>query len=498
MNGPRFSELFLWESRQVARSPLFWTVSLLLAACFIWGALNGAALHRTQAAAQASARAAQTAHETELDQRAAVAAEPLSADAPPVNYWQDPTNLTSFVHYLAVSHVQKPHLPASTLAVGVSDLAPSRLDVKPNALFGYNDDYDFEGPRGLAMGRFDLSFAILYLLPIALILLFGLLGTVERDRGMLRLVAAQSVAPNRWLGVRVAAILAWIAPVAIVSMLAALAISSLSFSAAWRELAAALALVLAWMLFWSGIAMLVLSRLPGAAGALGAFTAIWAMLLIGVPAFAAAASAIIAPPPSAVAYIDATRRIEREVDAERDRIVANAFAANPMLRSAPELAGAMDGRARRTLLTPETERRLAPLREARETHADQQARLAAGIGYLAPPLGLQGNLARLAGTDPERQRRFEEQVRQHHLRLRETLYPLVWQEIVSPAAAAEPATRGKRNFTDRSILPPFAMRDESATARALASAPFTLWLLALAAILACLGLRRLSAWPRDL
>jgi ABC-2 type transport system permease protein len=61
MNPPGFRDLFAWEWRQTGRSRLLWSILLILAASFVWGALNTAALHSAQEAALERARQADAA-----------------------------------------------------------------------------------------------------------------------------------------------------------------------------------------------------------------------------------------------------------------------------------------------------------------------------------------------------------------------------------------------------------------------------------------------------
>lgn len=498
MSAPRFIDLFVWEWRQLGRTPLLWAVLLTLTASFLWGAVNTAGLHRAQNEAQLRTLAAEAAHRTSLAERSQTYRTPVTENAPAVPYWQDPTNVSGFSQYFVFQHALKPHLPLSPLAAGVSDIAPSRIEVKLNTVFGFDDSYDFENPRGLALGRFDLGFALVYLLPIGLILLFGLLVTFERDRGMLRLVAAQSTAPRLWLGARVAAILAWTIPVAMTALLLSLAIAGAALQAALPEVVAALLLATAYILLWTGIAMLVLARLPGAASALGALAAVWTALTIGLPLLGSVLTSGLSPPPSAIAYVDMQRRTNDAIQTERDVIVERAIAARPDLSGAQERIAGMDHATRLTFLVPETERRLAPYRALRTEHVARQAEISTIAGYLIPPLGLEAALATLAGTSDTRHRQFEAQARAYQLRLRGILYPLVQREMATPSPVSVPATRGRFNLESRDILPRFAMADQPASARVGAVVPLAFWLLLVGGLLGGLGLRRTGNWPRDI
>ncbi|WP_129790673.1 DUF3526 domain-containing protein [Sphingosinicella sp. CPCC 101087] len=494
MSGPRFRDLFAWEWRQVGRSPLLWAVLLILSASFVWGALNTAVLHSAQTAALERARQADAAFHASAVERARAYRAPVTASAGPVAYWQDPTNVAGYSEYFVRKSALKPHLPLSPLAAGVSDLAPSRLEIKLNTPFGFLDTYDFENPRGLALGRFDLAFAIVFLLPIGLLLLFALLVTFERDRDMLRLVAAQATGPRAWIGARMAAILAWSVPATVLAMIAALGIAGVPLGAVVVSLAVAVLVTVLYMLFWSGVALAVLARQPGAGAALGSFAAIWAALTIGLPLAGSAVAGMIDPVPSAIGYVDAQRRISDEINRERDAILAAALTGRPDLRPFADRAATLDYATRLSFLVPETERRLSQLRIAIQDHRARQEMVAHIAGFAIPTLGVEAAFAMLAGTDPTRQRAFEMQARDYQLRLREIVHPLVQREITQPPAPPDRETRGRLNLAEPLTLPEFALADRSAAERIGQVLPFLFWLSLLALLCIAFGLGRIRKW----
>ncbi len=492
MTGASFVTLFAWEWRRIVATPLFWLIQGALVASMIWAALDTAALHRGQDAAIARTLAADAAHRASVRQRFDAYRAPVTPAAPVVPYWQDPSDVAGFSQYFVAPPATKPHLPLSPLAVGTSDLAPTRMEVKLATPFGVDERYDFENPRGLALGRFDLAFVLALLMPLALILQHGLLVTFERDRGMLRLVAAQATAPRVWLTARVAAITAWAAPMTLIGLVLALVIAGADPGSAVGELAAASLLIVAYMAFWTGIALLVLAQLPGAAAALGTLAAIWAVLTLGVPLVASAITSVVAPAPSAGAWIDAQRRVADAIQRDRDRIIAQAVAAQPHLSGLVGRIATLDHATRLTFLVPETERRLAAPHDARLAYARDQAGWATVIGYVAPPLGLTQVLATLAGTDGARHRAFEAQVRAYQIGLRRSLYPLVQREAADPTPRG--ASRGKYSLSNPDIIPAFAMTDASPGHRSAAVLPFVAWLLSAGLILGGLGLRWAERW----
>lgn len=494
MSSPHFADLFAWEWRHVGRSPLLWSILMILAASFAWGAVSTARLHSAQEAALERARATDAAFLQSTAERARAYRAPVTAAAGQVAYWQDPTNVAGYSEYFVRRSALKPHLPLSPLAAGVSDLTPSRLEIKLNTPFGFIDTYDFENPRGLALGRFDLAFAIVFLLPIGLLLLFALLVTFERDRGMLPLVAAQAVRPRVWIGARIAAILAWSIPVVVLAIVAALGLAGVSLSAVAAPLAVAILATILYMLFWSGVALLVLAHQPGAGAALGLFASIWAALTIGFPLAGSALVGAVDPAPSAIEYVDAQRRITDEVQAERDAILTAALLARPDLRAHAGRATTLDYATRLSFLVPETERRLSSLKSAIEAHRARQEKVAGIVGFVIPTLGLEAAFATLAGTDPARQRIFEAQAREYQQRLRAIVHPLVQREIAQPPAPPERPTRGRMNLPEPLALPEFELADRSAEARIATVLPFAAWLALLAFLFGVFSIRRIREW----
>ena len=494
MSAPAFRDLFLWEWRRVGRSPLLWSIVLILFASFTWGAVTTAFKHEQQSAALQRARADDEALIASTAERALAYRAKVTEQAGQVAYWQDPTNVAGYSEYFVRRHALKPHLPLSPLASGVSDLAPSRLEIKLNTPFGFNDTYDFENPRGLALGRFDFAFAVIVLLPIGFLLLCALLITFERDRGMLRLVAAQAVGPRRWIGARMAAILAWFVPAVLLSELVALAVAGVPFGQVAGPLVISLILTLLYILFWSGIALWVLAHQPGAGSALGMFAAIWALLIIGLPVAGSALLETFDPPPSAIEYVDAQRKVRDAIDAERDTLLAQALSARPDLAAHAHKASKLDYATRLSFLVPETERRLSPLRSALNEHRVRQERAAYAAAFMIPPLGIETAFARLAGTDPERQRQFEQEARQYQEQLRACVYPLVQAEITQPPASAVRETRGRLNLPEPPDLPEFVMIEASDAERIRDVLPFVTWLTLLAAVTLIAGWRRADQW----
>ena len=175
-------------------------------------------------------------------------------------YWQDPTDASGFSRYFLKRFAAKPHLPLSVLAVGQSDLQPFAVPLRLETLFGGDRVYDFEPPRALATGPFDLSFVLVFVLPLCLGAAAAAIGAQERDQGILPLVAAQPISPRRWWSVRLGALAAVLVPAIVLVRSSRWPWPALPWSTAWPETLAAMALVAAHALFWLAVAGWCLAR----------------------------------------------------------------------------------------------------------------------------------------------------------------------------------------------------------------------------------------------
>lgn len=412
-------------------------------------------------------------------------------------YWQDVTDVSGFSQYFLFRHSFKPHLPTSALATGVSDLLPAWQKIKLTTPFAREASYDFRSPRALALGQFDLAFVVAYLLPIVLILGLIFPATVERDHGALRLAAAQSASPRRWLHPRLLALLTLQLTGICVALLSALALAGVPLIDAGAEVAATLGVVVAYAAFWAALVYLVLTRWPHGWTAVGTMVALWALLVIAMPLLTnqllmeRAASA-------AASVVDLRRQVDRRIDAERAAIVRAAFEASPELAPHVDEAGSIDYSTRLSFLTPAIERALESdwlSSQAQKSRASRYARLQS---LLIPSLGIQSSLATLAGTDLERHRDFEARTREFQLELRSMFYPLMHAQIVRPTPRPHEDSAGRFSFTDYDAIPVFrnSVYERDASLR-------DAWVQGLAAFALALGLvtigaLRLRRWPEDL
>lgn len=476
--------LFALEVRALLRQPLAIAVFALLFASMLAGALNGAAR-----VARERATLAQVAMEEAGAVRTAKAAAARYARPSPlvIEYHRDPTDAFGYMNYFLVTHAVKPPLPLAALAVGQADLQPSQIRIDFNTIFP-DAAYDRGNPRALKLGEFDLLFVLLYLVPLGLIALGATRLTGEHDSGVLRMIAAQPIALRTVAFAKAAAL----AAVALVAIVGGMLLALFAAGALGGSLILGITLVALWVLFWVALSVVVASFWRGAVASVVILVLTWAALTVLVPTMAALAIETTLPPPSRIAYIDASRQaMDRFYKDE-----ATAYAA--WIARFPRYAD----RAPEMVKSPEVKRFArdafyrAALMPGRDAFAarDRAAAQAADLSrLLSPAMMLDGAFQAAAGTDLRRHLDFVAAADGYSERLRRWFEPLALANAAEPRRIC-PGCPGRLNFTHYDDVPRFVPSTDTAPgARWIGLG--VLYLAAVTALLAAWAARRLRGWP---
>ncbi|MDY0960736.1 DUF3526 domain-containing protein [Massilia sp. CFBP9026] len=296
------------------------------------------------------------------------------------------------------------------LTVGQAEGYPMAATIFPfsasNTIFDRHTA-GMENPAVLAAGRFDLAFAIVWLLPLLVLAGSFDLFAFERERGMAPWLLSQPIAPAHLLAAKTAARALLLAlPLAVIVM-ATLAFASEAGPAALLQ---AGGLVLLYAQFWLVLALLVnLVARNAAQAALGCLAA-WLGLVVLLPALALGVADLAAPPVSEAERANALRAKAMQARAELRSAVV------PDRVPAPNIP---DSLRRRAL---EVERGERLIREALQPYRAQQAQRLAwldGLRVVSPAIALQDALERLAGSDAGRALRFQDQTHGFLLEVRQ-------------------------------------------------------------------------------
>ena len=480
-----------YECRRVLRAPIVWAVLVLNGVAGGWGARNASRLHNDQMLDLIRLQQAESAWYADVRQRAADYERPSTVAVP---YWQDPTSASGFSRDFLRRFAAKPHLPLSALAVGQSDLLPFAIPIRLETLFGGDPVYDYEPPRALATGIFDLGFVVIFILPITLGVAAAAIGGRERDAGILPLVASQPMAPRRWWALRLGALTAVLVPGTLLGVVIALLSAGAPIIRAWHDTIAALAIIALYSLLWVAVAALALTRGHGVVSTASTVGAVWLVLTVVIPAVGSAAVRVVAPARSPALDVSELRQTADSVQADASDVVRRRLITHLGPGSAGIDAASLDYATRLVLITQELEERLAAREVAREHRQRVIDRLSGFVDWVSPPVAVQSALANIAGTGRTRHEAFLRETRAFQLSLREFMYPRVLHQAGRATAKICAVCPGRLTFTEFDAIPVFALR-EPLTRDRLSSALATAgWLLILIVALAVASHRRAFAW----
>lgn len=84
-------------------------------------------------------------------------------------------------------------------SIGQSDLLPYYFKISTRSQTTFINNDDIENPTNLLSGRFDISFVIIYLLPLLILAVSYNFLSAEREAGTLQMLLAQPVALRKFI-----------------------------------------------------------------------------------------------------------------------------------------------------------------------------------------------------------------------------------------------------------------------------------------------------------
>ena len=316
--------------------------------------------------------------------------------------------------------------PLSVLAVGQSDLLPYYYDVNIYTNEStLQQNGEVENPVNLMAGRFDLTFVVVYLLPLLVLALSFNVLSAERERGTLALTLSQPVRVRSIVAAKLAfrAMLAvgLVLAVAVVGLLATGGAGSPGRMLLWCGA------VVAYALFWFALAAWVNTLRRTSAWNATVLVGAWLVLVVVLPAAINIAADLLHPLPSRVEMITVQREASNEAVNSRSELLAR------YLEDHPEMAegvvaddpgfGALSWAA-----TDAVNQQVEVVTAEHDARRAEQIRLVRRYRYLSPALLAQDVLIDAAGTGDARYAHFRGQVR---------AFAEEWREFFVPAILAD-------------------------------------------------------------
>jgi len=315
-----------------------------------------------------------------------------------------------------IRYATLPPGPLAAFSVGQSDIHPyyirvsSRDDARSLVRNG-----ELENPTNLLAGRFDLAFAIVYLIPLLILALTYNLLSGEREAGTLGMVTShpvslQTLAAGKGL-LRAGLVIGLTLSFAI---LGSVVLGAIDHSNALSRFALWAIVISAYTLFWVSLALAVGSLGHSSAWSATALLTAWLGVVVVAPSAIHLAATILHPLPSRVEMVQAMRVASDEVNAAGNALLEQYFLDHPEMSALAGDADIGDSWTRSWTVQQEISQRTAPVQDHFETQFARRQQLVSRYRFLSPALVVQEALNDLSGTGTARFALFRESVEAFH------------------------------------------------------------------------------------
>ncbi|MCU0647240.1 MAG: DUF3526 domain-containing protein [Gemmatimonadaceae bacterium] len=388
------------------------TATLLFAALLAFASLSGMARHARE---QRTIDTVEREYRTRVDSvRARFAALATDTTPPASPFAPDPRMPGAVGNTLAAPWATLPPGPLFALATGQSDLVRPYVKITTQSRQTVVQLEQLDNPLNLLDGGFDLSIAILLLLPLVVIAVgYGLLAE-EREQGTLALVMSQPVSVTRVVLAKliVRGGVVWAATM--IAMLGTALISgALAAPLGGVALAIWVGVVTLWIAIWLALCLWVNAGQRSSAANALRLVAIWLALVVVAPALVNAAAQWRHPAPSRVELIGRMREASNAANARGTELLKQFYGDHPEL-APPGSVDLQDFAARRLVVQADVDRTLAPLLDGFGAQLAAQQRVVQRWQWVSPAIAVHTVLLDAAGTGASRYRAFEEAITRFH------------------------------------------------------------------------------------
>ena len=313
---------------------------------------------------------------------------------------------------------------AAFLALGLRDAAPYVLRVRALALQAQLHEGEVFNPELALAGRFDFAFVLVYLAPLILIALLYDLVSGERHAGRLAtLLALPGAGRSLWLrrsALRAVLVFACLC----LPMLGGALVSGMSAASC----AVVLITLLAYVAFWTGVALIVATRGYSSIANATALMGCWAILTLLLPTIGNAVLAQSVPVPQGVELMLAQRQaVHGSWDLPREDTMQQFFRTHPQWQNTAPLPAGFHWKWYFAFQQLGDES-VAPQVAAYCEGLLARQRWSERLGWLVPGVGVQAILHRTAASDLLAQLDYQDAIAAFHARLRTYYYPYLFNE----------------------------------------------------------------------
>lgn len=414
-----FKLILRHETRGLTRAPAFIWILGLLAAAMIFGAWAAAqTVAREQSGAQAMVAAAEQQRDKlkrdviAYEEKVAATGEAYEVAAFNHGGGVVPAGTNSgTVGSTAVAPALMPATGLAAFGVGQSDIQLSYIPVTSNSIITVTRDTELGNPVNLKRGAFDLSFVVIFLLPIFILAISYDMLSSEKERGTLAMVLSHPVSLRKLMLSKMISRAVIILGVIVVAGFGALLTvgGDLASADTWARFGIWMSATLLYSLFWFGLAVLVnsISKTSSTNGVI--LAGAWLVLVVVAPTLVSVLATSTYPAPSRFEFITESRVVQTKV--EKDFMSALDKYFYDHAEFAPEGAAAeADFLATSLAKNTAVEDAMMPLFNRFRGQLAKQDDMVAKVQFVSPAIMMQRVLNDASGASAARYANFIDQV----------------------------------------------------------------------------------------
>lgn len=308
--------------------------------------------------------------------------------------------------------------PLAFAAVGMRDVAPFVLRVRALGLEAQIHDGDAFNPELALAGRFDFAFLLTFLAPLFVIVLFHDLRSAERESGRERTLASLPGSLTRLYGRR-----AMVRGVVLSACLGVpFGVVALQQGVPVMQIVGVLGLMVAYLAFWMGVALLVAWRSWASGTNAATLAAVWVTVALVLPALSNVVIERAIPVEQGAEIARAQREaVNGAWDIPREDTMRRFYAKYPEWSQSAPLGTAFHYKWY-LAFHQNGDDAVAPMMRAYRDGIEKRSAAANAVGWVLPPVGLQAALTRMAETDMQSHLAYQDRIRTYHARLRQFYY----------------------------------------------------------------------------
>ncbi len=322
--------IFLYEWKHFIRSPFKVVALLLFVLAGVYGLHNGASLYNEQMANLEKIK-----ERSEQDRQQYISYYEEGKKGPDNRPWIDMTTPFWSIWYSNTYHFKTPS-PAMVYSIGQAEQYGFYKRVTFRAS-PYDPDMTNEiaNPERLQTGTLDFAFALVFLLPLLLLILLYNIKGMETEQGFMPLIEVQTASKSNWLLSRVTFYGALVFGV-IMLLLAYGAMLTGVFALASQAFGQMVLLALFYLLFWLVIYSVILVKGKSILGNTLTMVGVWLLFAFIIPATVHQWVSIEKPTNLMTDFIDATRDERIELYEQSDSVImAQLKAMFPEIKNSP-------------------------------------------------------------------------------------------------------------------------------------------------------------------